>query len=102
MTLVLGLIAVIPLGWYLPRMGHARLGGLVGAAIGVAAALILGFAAIFVLAQAVAALRGSEAKLEFEAGLNAWKLLILLAPASALNVRRQARRERGEDEGDGA
>lgn len=99
MMVVLGLILAIPLGWYGPRLGAQRLGGDVGAAIGAAGALILGFAAIYALAFVMAAATGGDPKLEFEAGVNAWKLLIILAPASAIHVRRQQRRAEAAEEG---
>jgi hypothetical protein len=97
LTLALGLLLLIPLGIWLPRLGARRLGGDVGAAIGAAGALVVGFGVIWGLAFAVAALTGADATLQSESGFNAWKLLIFLAPASALHIRRQQRRaEDGE------
>lgn len=88
MTFIAAIIACALIGWFVPGMVVTRIGGTAGFLIGVAAALALGAAAVWLAAQAAGAM-GADPAVEFDRGFNAWKFMILLAPASALAARRK-------------
>ncbi|MEL6794695.1 MAG: hypothetical protein AAFP78_14640 [Pseudomonadota bacterium] len=88
MTFVLAFIACALIGWFVPAYAAQRMPGAGGLIFGVGAALILGAAAVWLAAQATG-LTGADPDAEFARGFNAWKIMILLAPASALSARRR-------------
>ena len=90
MTLVICLALLVPLGVLVPKWVVGRMPSALGIALGAGLALASGFAVVMGVAEAVAAVTGADAKLQFESGFNAWKLLVFLAPAAGLHFRRQA------------
>lgn len=90
MTLIICLILLVPLGVFLPKMAVERMPTTLGVILGAGAALLVGAGVVYVVAQVLAAAAGADAKLAFESGFNAWKLLIFLAPAAGIHYRRQA------------
>ncbi|MEM1313222.1 MAG: hypothetical protein AAGI51_01615 [Pseudomonadota bacterium] len=90
MTLIICLILLIPLGIYLPKLAAERMPTTLGVILGAGAALLLGAGLVYGVAQVLAAVAGADAKLAFESGFNAWKLLIFVAPAAGIHYRRQA------------
>ena len=90
MTLLICLVLLVPLGVLVPKWIVGRMPSALGIALGAAVALGLGFGVVMGVAEGVAAMTGADAKLEFESGFNAWKLLVFLAPAAGLHFRRQA------------
>ncbi|MEM6439382.1 MAG: hypothetical protein AAF763_06795 [Pseudomonadota bacterium] len=90
MTLIICLILLVPLGVYLPKLAAERMPSTLGVILGAGAALLVGAGVVYVVAQSLAAATGADAKLAFESGFNAWKLLIFLAPAAGIHYRRQA------------
>ena len=90
MTLLICLVLLVPLGLYVPKLIVGRLPSGFGILLGMAAALGLGFVVVLGVAEGVALATGADAKLAFESGFNAWKLLIFLAPAAGLHFRRKA------------
>lgn len=95
MMFVVALIACALIGWFVPRLIIARMASAAGAVIGCVVALALGAAAVWLLAQASGALGLGDARAEFDRGFNAWKFMLLLAPAAALDARR---RQKGKDD----
>lgn len=100
MTLLICLAVLVPLGVLIPKWVVGRMPSGLGIALGAGLALGVGFGVVLGVAEAVAALTGADAKLEFEGGFNAWKLLVFLAPAAGLHFRRQAQKA-GKDGGPG-
>ena len=98
MTLVICLILLIPLGVFLPKAAVERMPTTLGVILGAGAALLIGAGVVYAVAQALAAATGADAKLAFESGFNAWKLLIFLAPAAGIHYRRQAAKADGAAE----
>lgn len=90
MVLALFILGAILIGWFAPRPIVARLPGATGMAAGIGAALVLGALFIWLGAQAAGALGVEPAQSAFERGLNAWKIMLLVAPAAALHARRAA------------
>ncbi|MBY8974623.1 hypothetical protein KHP62_02315 [Rhodobacteraceae bacterium NNCM2] len=88
MTLVLFIIAVILIGWFVPRLVMDRYTGPYAVVIASAVALILGAAVIWFGAQLAAMIGDFDAQTEFDRGFNAWKIMLLIAPASALQRRK--------------
>ena len=88
MIFILAFLACALIGWFIPAYAVRRAPGPVGFVAGVGAALILGVAAVWLAAQATG-LSGADPEAEFARGFNAWKFMILLAPASALAARRR-------------
>lgn len=89
MLLTLFILGVILIGWFTPAAIVARMPTGAGFAIGCAAALLLGAAFIWLGAQAADALGVEERRSAFDRGFNAWKIILLIAPASALAARRK-------------
>lgn len=90
MILVLAIVGVILIGWAVPGIGMRLVPGTAGMVIGVAAAWLLGFAYVWGAAVLTAQLTGADLKDEVEKAVNAWKLILLIAPAAALHRRRRA------------
>ncbi|MEM1275087.1 MAG: hypothetical protein AAGH74_01040 [Pseudomonadota bacterium] len=89
MTLVLFIIAVILIGWFAPRPIVDRVDGTVGLWVACISALLIGVAVIWLGAQAAELAGLGDAKTEFDRGFNAWKIMLFVAPASAVHRRRQ-------------
>lgn len=89
MLLALFILGVILIGWLVPAAVVSRMPSGAGFALGCVAALALGAAFIWVGAQAAEALGVEEHRSAFDRGFNAWKIMLLIAPASALNTRRK-------------
>lgn len=94
MTLVLYIALCAGLGVGLPWLMIPRLPGKWRVLWSSLLTLAAGFGLVWLAAQAVALLGLGDFKLEFERAVNAWKLLIFLAPAAGLHFRRKA--EAGE------
>ncbi len=89
MLLALFILGVILIGWFVPPIIVSRMPSNVGFALGCAAALALGAAFIWAGAQAAEVLGIEEHRSAFDRGFNAWKIMLLIAPASALHIRRK-------------
>ena len=89
MTLVLYIALCAALGVGLPRLLVPRLPGSWRVLWSSAVTLAAGFGLVWAAAQGVALLDAGDFKLEFERAVNAWKLLIFLAPAAGLHFNRQ-------------
>ena len=89
MLLALFILAIILIGWFVPAAVVARIPGGAGVVLGCAAALLLGAGVIWLGAQAAEALGVEESRSAFDRGFNAWKIMLLIAPASALAARRR-------------
>ena len=88
MVLVVFIILTILIGWAVPRLLVPLLpAGLavVGASL---AALAIGAGAIWIGAQLFGMAGIEEAGSAFERGFNAWKIMLLIAPAVAIHTRR--------------
>ena len=88
MTFVIAFLACAAIGWFVPAFAVRKAPGALGVILGVGGALILGVGAVWLAAQATG-LTGADPEAEFARGFNAWKFMILLAPAAALNARRR-------------
>lgn len=89
MLLTLFILGVILIGWFVPAAIVARMPSGAGFVLGCVAALGLGAAFIWIGAQAAEALGIEEQRSAFDRGFNAWKIMLLIAPASALAARRK-------------
>ncbi|MEM0942591.1 MAG: hypothetical protein AAGI70_01465 [Pseudomonadota bacterium] len=89
MTLGLFILACCLLGWFVPRVVLDHYTGPWPVVVASGVALALGAAVIWVGAQTFAALGEFDAKTEFDRGFNAWKIMLLLAPAAALHRQKQ-------------
>jgi len=83
------ILGVILIGWLVPPLFVSRMPSKVGFALGCIAALALGAAFIWLGAHAAEALGIEEYDPAFENGFNSWKIMLLIAPASALHTRRK-------------
>ena len=90
MTILACLVLLVPLGVLIPRLVVRRLPNGAGVALAVLITLAAGAGVVYAAAPLLGALKGTDPKLEFETGFNAWKLLIFLAPAAAIHFRRKA------------
>lgn len=79
----------IALSWVVPALAARRFPTSAGVSIGVVLALALGVVFIWLVAEAAGGLGLADPAVEFERGLNAWKIMLLLAPAVGLHVRRR-------------
>lgn len=95
MILTVFILAVLLIGWFVPRPIVGRVDGAAGIWAGSLVALLCGVGSIWAGATAVEAMGLGDAKTEFERGFNAWKIMLFIAPASALHRRRRDQRERG-------
>ncbi|MEM8793581.1 MAG: hypothetical protein AAGE80_18325 [Pseudomonadota bacterium] len=76
----------------MPRPLVERIGGSKGIWIASIATCIVGAAVIYAGAYGAEALGIADAKTEIDRGINAWKIMLLVAPASAMHRRRQIAR----------
>jgi len=96
MILFLSIPVMIVIGWVVPRAVVRRMRSRWSVLWGSLLALGLGAGFIFAGAEVAEAFGLGDARTEREAALNAWKIMLLLAPAAALDARR---RIAGDDEG---
>ncbi len=89
MLLALFILGVILIGWLVPPLIVSRMPSKVGFALGCITALALGAAFIWIGAQAAETFGIEEHRSAFDRGFNAWKIMLLIAPASALAARRK-------------
>ena len=89
MLLGLFILGVILIGWFVPPMIVTRMPSKAGFVLGCIVALGIGAAFIWLGAQAAEALGIEEHRSAFDRGFNAWKIMLLIAPASALHTRRK-------------
>jgi hypothetical protein len=89
MLFIFFLVGSLTIGWFVPQaiLRHAnfRFAGV----LAVICALFTGALFIWIGAQAVGLLGFGDAKNEFERGFNAWKIMLFLAPASAIQAQRR-------------
>jgi hypothetical protein len=97
MIFAFSIVAVIAIGWLVPRLIVHRIGGTAGVILGTGLALSLGAGVVWIGAQMAGMLGLGDPVTEFNRGFNAWKIMLLLAPASALHARRQQQSEVPED-----
>lgn len=91
MTFVLFMIGVVAIGWFVPGPIVRRIPGRSGLVVGTLSALGAGVGFIWLAAQAGEAVGLGDAGVEFDRGFNAWKIMLLWAPAAALHHRRAQR-----------
>lgn len=89
MIFAASIVVIIALGWFVPRAVVKKLDGSLGILMGTGLALALGVAAIWAGSQIAGILDLGNPRSEFDRGFNAWKIMLLLAPASAIHARRQ-------------
>lgn len=89
MTLVLFIIAVVLIGWIVPRLVVDHYAGPVQILVASVVALAIGAGVIWIGAQVAEIVANYDAQTEFDRGFNAWKIMLLIAPASALHRRKQ-------------
>ncbi|MEM7671046.1 MAG: hypothetical protein AAF317_18295 [Pseudomonadota bacterium] len=89
MTLVLFILAVVLIGWGVPRLVVDHYPGPVQILVASVVALAIGAGVIWIGAQVAEAVANYDAQTEFDRGFNAWKIMLLIAPASALHRRKQ-------------
>jgi len=93
----MGLVAFIPLciaiGWVVPQLMVPRLPARLSVPVAALTALGLGVLAVWLGALVFDALGVEEARLAFDRGFNAWKIMLFVAPASALQARRNLGKE---------
>ncbi len=89
MILGLFILGVVLIGWFVPGLIVSRLQSTTGVVIGCIAALGLGAAFIWLGANVADMMGLEERRSAFDRGFNAWKIMLLLAPAAALAARRK-------------
>ena len=95
MVLAIFIVRVVLIGWFAPAFIVSRMpssGGFDLARI-IALALSAGF--IWLGAMGADALRIEDQRAAFDCGFNAWKIMLLIATASALHTRRRQIAEGG-------
>ena len=88
MVLVAFILVTILVGWAVPRLLVPRLPAGVAVVAASLAALAIGVGVIWLGAQIFDAAGVEEAGSAFERGFNAWKIMLLIAPAVAIHTRR--------------
>ena len=83
------IIGTIVIGWFVPKPVLRFLPGRRGMITGVLAALAAGVGFIWLAAAFGEAVGYGPSGQEFERGFNAWKIMILWAPAAALHHQRK-------------
>ena len=89
MFAALSILGSILIGWLVPAAVMARAPSTMGAVIGCVAALALGAGFIWLGSHAVGALGLEDQYEAWQRGFNSWKIMLLIAPASALAARRK-------------
>ncbi|MEM7270066.1 MAG: hypothetical protein AAF401_12560 [Pseudomonadota bacterium] len=93
MVMAVMILGTLLIGVFVPRMAVARMPSGLGVMVGCAAALALGAGFIWISAAAFNAIGVEETKSAFDRGFNAWKVMIFVAPAVALHMRRGQMKE---------
>ena len=88
MVMAVMIVGVILIGIIAPRWVVARMPSGLGVMVGCSIALILGAAFVWLAAAGFDLLGIEERGSAFDRGFNAWKIMIFLAPAAALALRR--------------
>ncbi|GAA0312658.1 hypothetical protein [Rhodovulum strictum] len=89
MVLVVFILLSILIGWFVPRLLVRRIPGRLAVPVAILAALALGAGAVWLGAQGFDLAGIEDADSAFARGFNAWKIMLLVAPASALQTRRE-------------
>lgn len=98
MIFLASIIGAIAIGWFVPLLGVRYLPGKRGMVAGVVAALAAGVAFIWLAAEFGEAINYGPSEPEFERSFNAWKIMLLWAPAAALHHRRKEMASRRADD----
>ena len=93
MVLVTFIIVTLAIGAFVPQWLVPLLPENLAVAVVSIATLALGAAAVWVGAQIFAATGIEDAQSAFDRGFNAWKIMLRLAPASALHAVRKLKKE---------
>jgi hypothetical protein len=96
MIFLIAIAGVGVIGWFGPALALRVGSGRLAAVAGVLAAWLIGFAYVYGAAYLTTSLFGGDLRDEVERSINAWKLILLIAPASALHHLRA----KAADEGD--
>ncbi|MEM7744474.1 MAG: hypothetical protein AAF409_12270 [Pseudomonadota bacterium] len=93
MVLVVFIVITLLIGWFGPQWLVPRLPGSMPVLVASVATLALGAGTVWAGAQLFGAAGVEEAQSAFDRGFNAWKIMLLLAPASALHAARNLAKE---------
>lgn len=93
MVLAVMIVGVILIGVIAPRWVVARMPSGMGVVIGSLAAMGLGAGFVWLAAAGFDALGVEDRGSAFDRGFNAWKIMIFLAPAAALSLRKAQQKE---------
>jgi len=95
MVLAIFIVGVVLIGWFAPAFIVSRMPTSGGFAVASIIALALGAGFIWLGAMGADALGIEDQRAAFDRGFNAWKIMLLIAPASALHTRRRQMAEGG-------
>ena len=93
MVMAAFIVLSLVIGWVVPQALVRRLPARIAVLGASLLALALGAGAVWLGAQAFGLLGVEDAGSAFARGFNAWKVMILVAPASALQARRNMEKE---------
>lgn len=86
MPFIFFLVGILLIGWFIPQAILWRANFKFAAFLAVVCALVSGALFIRLGAQIAGLIGIGDAAAEFERGFNAWKIMIFLAPASAIQA----------------
>ena len=87
MLFIFFLVGILLIGWFIPQTIMRRANFRFAAVLAVVCALVSGALFIWMGAQIAGVMGIGDAATEFERGFNAWKIMIFLAPASAIQAK---------------
>ena len=93
--MVVSIIGTLAIGWYVPQVLIRSVRIPFVGLIAVICALLLGALFVWTSAQVVGVLDMGDARAAFERGFNAWKVMLFVAPASALQATKHKTRDEG-------
>ena len=93
MSIVVFIVLTILIGWAVPRFLVPRLPDGMAVVVASLIALAVGVGVIWIGAQLFDAAGIEDATSAFERGFNAWKIMLLIAPAVAIHTRRNLAKE---------
>ncbi|MEM7671358.1 MAG: hypothetical protein AAF317_19910 [Pseudomonadota bacterium] len=96
MTLFLFIAVTLAVGWFVPLWLQPYVPAKSFVLISSLAAIVAGVAATFALAQLLGITGIADAGEEWERGFNAWKIILLWAPAAALYHKGRLNKDPGE------